>query len=84
MINEIDLMKVMGFSEELFKDYGPESSAENRHWLRKKRKTPVPLGEFWFFPNTTPRGYEEMTPAAIEQEICDRGQSLVVRLLAWS
>ena len=82
MINEIDLRKITGFSEQLLKDSGPESPADNRHWLSEKRRTPVPPGEFWFFLNTTPRGPEEMTRAAIERGIRDRDQSLVVRLSA--
>jgi hypothetical protein len=82
MSNEIDVGKRMGFSEELLKDCGPESPADNRHWLPERRRTPVPPGEFWFFLNTTPRGSEEMTRATIEQEIRDRGQRLFVRLLA--
>jgi hypothetical protein len=78
---EIDLRTRMGFSEELLQDCGPESPADNQHWLREKRRASVPRGEFWFFVNTIPRGSEETTRAAIEQEIRDRGQSLIVRLL---
>jgi hypothetical protein len=81
MSNEIDLRN-SEISEELLKDGGPESPADDRNWLREKRRTPVPPGEFWFFLNIIPRGSEETTRAAIEQEIRDRGQSLVVRLLA--
>ncbi len=78
MSDEIDLKKRMGFSEELLKDCGAGSPADYQRWLREKRSTHVPPGEFWFYFNHADS--PDATADAIRQQIGEIYKTLIVRV----
>jgi hypothetical protein len=76
----LDLANRMGFSDELLRDCGPDSPAAYQQWLREKRRSSVPPGEFWFYVNNLVAGSEETTAEAIKRQLGEQGRGLVVRV----
>ena len=70
----------MGFSEELLRDCGPDSPRAYQQWLREKRRTSVPPGEFWFYVNTLVPSSEQSTAESIKRQLGEQGRGLIVRV----
>jgi hypothetical protein len=77
----LDLANRMGFSDELLEDCGPDSPPAYQQWLREKRRTSVPPGEFWFYVNNlVPPDSEQSTAEAIKRQLGQQGRGLLVRV----
>ena len=78
--DEIDLNARIGFSGELLEDCGPNSPPGYQLWLREKRHTKVPPGEFWFYVNNLQPDFEASTIGAVRKRLGSAGQALTVRI----